>query len=309
MFGAYRIGANTPSPVPGLGTLFPELIEPAHRWQEAYYLAADTPNIVNGTMSVANFVTGQKQGNMFSYYKVGVEFTPTIADKLKLLPQIPTVIANPNIKVNAISLTEKNNMTDIYIVALQQAGRNYGFYPDVSLSSSQIHKVPLTTVQMIFDTQAFLKKRMRASRRGGDIPGDRERLLAFKEIGPEASRFFNIRMRQVGIPVRATDLEYIRLLKTLVIPGKLAKQFWDNFRGIAINLDSLKGRTAFTEWRLLGDAFYEQGRDVAVYILDKGKDVLKAIPDIFDKLKTVLIVLAVLLGGFLVWQIIGVVKV
>lgn len=307
MFGAYRIGANTPSKI-FIPPAPPELEEAAHRWQEAYYLAADTPNVVNDVMGVSNFFTGRKKEGVLGYYKVGVEITPTIADKLRLLPQIPTVMANPQIKVNPISLTKKNNMTDVFIVALQQAGRNYGHYPDVRLGDTASHGVPLTTVQMVFDTQAFLKKRMIASRRGDDITGDRERILAFREIGPEASRFFNIRMRQVGIPVRATDLEYIRLLKTLVIPGKLAKQFWDNFRGLAINLDSLKGRTAFTEWRLLGDAFYEQGRDVVNKIIDTAKEVPDFLLQILKQLKTVFIVLAVLLGGFLVWQIIGAVK-
>ena len=67
MFGAYRIGANTPAKI-----FVPESVQEAYyEARRPYDLAMQTPEIIEGTMKVANFVTGQSDGNAFSYYKQG----------------------------------------------------------------------------------------------------------------------------------------------------------------------------------------------------------------------------------------------
>jgi len=71
MFGAYRIGANTPTKFP-VPTKVREVVEETYyEVRKPYDLAMDTPNMVNGAMRAANFVTGQRDGNALSYYKQG----------------------------------------------------------------------------------------------------------------------------------------------------------------------------------------------------------------------------------------------
>jgi len=67
MFGAYRVGANTPAYI-----FTPPVAEECiHKCDVVSNLASDTPNMVNGAMKVSNFFTGEEDGNPISYYRQG----------------------------------------------------------------------------------------------------------------------------------------------------------------------------------------------------------------------------------------------
>lgn len=76
MFGAYRIGANTPAaifcpPAPS------SVAQARDKVYGVYALAADTPGLVDSALAGSNFLTGQEQGSVLGYYKQGTDIGGT----------------------------------------------------------------------------------------------------------------------------------------------------------------------------------------------------------------------------------------
>ncbi len=290
-FGYYRIGANTPSDV--VLPISPESYEAYEKSTGVYQLARSGIDSVGSARSFSNFLAREKEGTLLGYYTLAAKGAVGL-DKAKLLPQVPSSTALPAVKIPAIKPDNQNTMLDIFLRAKAQATRAYGIYPGIVDSTGK--SVPLTTPAMVIDTYQFLFKRLRKARQTVDITGDKRRLDAANDVLKRSLLFFNRAMGLADVKVSPLNLEYIRLLKTSVLPANLAKAFWDNARGISIQLESIKGRTAFTEFRLLGVSFYERAQEVVDKIPKAGTGLLKAI-------KTLLIVVAVLLGGFLVLKV------
>ena len=293
-FRYYRIGANTPSDI--VLPISPESYEAYEKSTGVYQLARSGIDSVGSTMRLSNFLAREKGGTLLGYYKMAAEGAIGLdigLDKAKLLPQVPSSTALPAVKIPVINLA-KNTMLDIFLRAKAQATRAYGIYPGIVDSTGK--SVPLTTPAMVIDTYQFLFKHLRKARQTVDITGDKRRLDAANDVLKRSLLFFNRAMGLADVKVSPFNLEYIRLLKTSVLPANLVKAFWDNARGISIQLESIKGRTAFTEFRLLGVSFYERAQELVKQIPKAGEGFLKAI-------KTLLIVVAVLLGGFLVLKV------
>ena len=97
MFGAYRIGANTPSHIQIPSRISSSVNEARGRWEGVYDLASDTPKVVEGSMKVSNFFTGQENGNPISYYKQGAAIGgPWIATPAFMLDEMKRLVGEAN---------------------------------------------------------------------------------------------------------------------------------------------------------------------------------------------------------------------
>ena len=151
MFGAYRIGANTPSAIscPPL----PKSVSKARdKSLGAYALAADVPDVIDTTMSTSNFFTGQKQGSVMGYYKQGADIgAPLIATPAYMRDEMFRVLGE------ATSLGRDIETTRANACALPGGSRDFSSVGD-SLCSKLNRFVTNTWSPFLLELNAFVNK-------------------------------------------------------------------------------------------------------------------------------------------------------
>lgn len=238
-----------------------------------------------------------------SKYRLGAEVSPK--EKLVLPPQLPSEESPfKTLKIPTLLMDKEHNFVDFFLIAKLRAQKAYGVYPSVRTKTGSL--VPLTTPAMVIKTTEFLLKENARQQRSWALSQEQTQIKTVRRIQKVVLDSFNEQMKKTGIPIGSS--QYAHLLSTTLIHPALAKDFWDNFRAFALRLNAVKGKKAYAGFALLAESFWERTKEVAKKIKKGAEKGLKGLWEFLKNFKIILIVIAVLIGGFLTWKILEVAK-
>jgi hypothetical protein len=187
------------------------------------------------------------------------------------------------------TLRPDSSFTDYDIYLRKKTLKEYGAYMDVRGPGGKV--IPLTTPAVLLDYVRWLLL--------NNAPRHRE----LKKLRSIAMAWYDKALTEAGVSKGFMGWgKHVKLMRTTVLPSKLALDFWTMTRQEALSLEAVKVRPDFIDkLEMLGDAFWKAAIELARGVGEG----MAAIPEwLFKMLKWIVIGLAVAVSGMLAMTII-----